>query len=59
MPRQSNTKRRRPHSTCLMPRQSRTRERQFLKRIHLNAAGIDIGSRSHWVAVPEDRDERQ
>lgn len=34
------------------------REQQFLKRIHLNAAGIDVGSRSHWVAVPEDRDER-
>ena len=23
-----------------------------------NAAGIDIGSEEHWVAVPEDRDER-
>src|SRR5829696_7368838 len=23
---------------------------------HANAAGIDIGSRSHWVAVPADRD---
>ena len=22
-----------------------------------NAAGIDIGSSEHWVAVPEDRDE--
>lgn len=26
--------------------------------MHLNAAGIDIGSESHWVAVPEDRDEK-
>ena len=26
--------------------------------IHPHAAGIDIGSREHWVAVPEDRDER-
>jgi transposase len=32
------------------------REQQILERIHLNAAGIDIGSESHWVAVPEDRD---
>jgi hypothetical protein len=32
------------------------REKQILQRIHLNAASIDIGSESHWVAVPEDRD---
>jgi transposase len=25
---------------------------------HPNAAGIDVGSASHWVAVPGDRDER-
>lgn len=25
--------------------------------IHVNAAGIDIGSGEHWVAVPKDRDE--
>ena len=23
-----------------------------LKRVNLNAAGIDIGSEEHWVAVP-------
>jgi len=34
------------------------REQRILERIHLNAAGIDIGSESHWVAVPEDRDDR-
>lgn len=27
-----------------------------LKRIHLNAAGIDIGSEEHWAAVPPGRD---
>lgn len=27
-----------------------------LKRINLNAAGIDIGSEEHWVAVPPGRD---
>ena len=26
--------------------------------INANAAGIDIGSEEHWVAVPEDRDEQ-
>lgn len=34
------------------------REQKILERIHLNAAGIDIGSESHWVAVPDDRDEQ-
>jgi hypothetical protein len=27
-----------------------------LRRVNLNAAGIDIGSESHYVAVPEGRD---
>ncbi len=39
-------------------RNRRKREVKFLERIHLNAAGIDIGSASHWVAVPEDRDDQ-
>lgn len=26
--------------------------------VHLDAAGIDIGSNEHWVAVPEDRADR-
>ncbi|MGH2609168.1 MAG: IS110 family transposase [Tepidiformaceae bacterium] len=30
----------------------------MLEKIHLNAAGIDIGSESHWVAVPGDRDDQ-
>lgn len=29
-----------------------------LKRLTLNAAGIDVGAESHWVAAPTDRDER-
>jgi transposase len=37
---------------------AKRREQQILQRVHLNAAGIDIGSESHWVAVPEDRDDR-
>src|SRR5438477_7067215 len=27
-----------------------------LKAVHLNAAGIDVGSAEHYVAVSEDRD---
>lgn len=30
---------------------------KHLRHININAAGIDIGSRSHFVAVPNDRDE--
>lgn len=45
------------------PRKKNRRNRRkqvakFLERVHLNAAGIDIGSASHWVAVPEDRDDQ-
>jgi hypothetical protein len=29
----------------------------MLPKLNLNAAGIDIGSEEHFVAVPEDRDE--
>ena len=29
-----------------------------LEHVHLNAAGIDVGSESHYVAVPADRDEQ-
>ncbi|HKU39361.1 MAG TPA: IS110 family transposase [Polyangiales bacterium] len=29
-----------------------------LQQVHLNAAGIDIGSEWHWVAVPEGRDQQ-
>lgn len=30
---------------------------KHLQHININAAGIDIGSTSHFVSVPEDRDE--
>ena len=29
-----------------------------IKTINLNAAGIDLGSRSHWVAIPKGRGEK-
>jgi Transposase IS116/IS110/IS902 family./Transposase. len=32
------------------------RRRQALRVLNRNAAGIDIGSNEHWVAVPPDRD---
>jgi transposase len=34
-----------------------TKSRQALSLTHPNAAGIDIGSASHFVAVPPDRDD--
>jgi transposase len=37
--------------------QRERREQAILEKIHLGAAGIDIGSGSHWVAVPEDRSD--
>jgi len=40
-------------------RRNRKKQAQFpghLSHINLNAAGIDIGAESHWVAVPEGRD---
>src|SRR3990172_8163746 len=50
---------RKPRTTALGTKRARgpAKQRQrFLERVHLNAAGIDIGSAAHWVAVPEDRD---
>ena len=38
-------------------RSSRTRSAP-LEQINRNAAGIDVGSAAHWVAVPQDRDEQ-
>jgi transposase len=36
---------------------AKNQRRRKLEICHPDAAGIDIGSRSHWVAVPEDRDD--
>jgi transposase len=36
----------------------RKRTSAAMERINLNAAGIDVGAASHFVAVPEDRDEQ-
>ena len=45
---------RKPRDARLIAKQ----RKQFLERIHLHAAGIDVGSEVHWVAVPEDRDPK-
>ena len=39
-------------------KQRRRRGRKALTRVHARAAGIDVGSRSHWVAIDESLDER-
>src|SRR3974390_3546607 len=31
---------------------------QFLEKLNLNAAGIDIGATEHYVCVPADRDPK-
>ena len=36
----------------------RQNRRAELSQVNLNAAGIDVGAESHYVAVPEDRDEQ-
>lgn len=36
----------------------RKRKSAAMERINVDAAGIDIGATSHFVAVPEDRDEK-
>ena len=41
----------------LKKRKSVKKRRKSFKVINPNAAGIDIGSTHHYVAVPEDRDE--
>lgn len=39
-------------------RRSRRARQAQLEQLNLNAAGIDVGAESHWVAVPSDRDEQ-
>ena len=37
---------------------SRRKQSNSFPTMNTNAAGIDIGSGEHWVAVPEDRDDK-
>ena len=46
-----------PKKSLKKAKSQRNRERALLEKVHLNAAGIDVGADTHWVAVPEDRDE--
>src|ERR1700737_927700 len=45
-----------PKKSSNKAKSQRSRERALLQKVHLNAAGIDIGADAHWVAVPEDRE---
>ena len=44
-----------PNKSSNKAKSQRSRERALLRKVYLNAAGIDIGANVHWVAVPEDR----
>lgn len=44
------------HSSRSRSKGSRRARQQQLEVVHPSAAGIDIGSQSHYVAVPADRD---
>lgn len=48
---------RRQGSSQQRKRRSRRASKAQLEQLNLNAAGIDVGAESHWVAVPVDRDE--
>lgn len=45
-----------PETKKKKSRQTRPQPAAEMPVLHVHAAGIDIGSRSHWVAVPADRD---
>jgi hypothetical protein len=47
-----------PKNSSKKAKSQRSRKRALLNKVHLNAAGIDIGADTHWVAVPEDRDQK-
>jgi transposase len=46
-----------PKTSSKKVKSQRSRERALLEKVNLNAAGIDVGASTHWVAVPADRDE--
>src|SRR4029434_3602091 len=46
-----------PKKSSKKAKSQRSRERALLEKVNLNAAGIDVGASTHWVAVPADRDE--
>jgi len=46
-----------PKKSSKEAKSQRRGERALLEKVNLNAAGIDVGADTHWVAVPADRDE--
>ena len=58
-PRGTDIERKQPATKRRKKRRSKkVRLPASLKRVNLDAAGIDVGAGEHYVAVPEDRDER-
>ncbi len=47
----------RKHKKGVSPRRAKLRLTKHLEQVNLYAAGIDIGSREHYVAVPEGLDD--
>lgn len=41
-----------------MKKRTKDKTQELFRMINPNAAGIDVGSEEHWVAVPEERDEQ-
>jgi transposase len=41
-----------------MKKRKKDKTQEIFQMINPNAAGIDVGSEEHWIAVPEDRDEQ-
>src|SRR4029453_17196947 len=46
-----------PKKSSKKAKSQRSRERALLEKVNLNAAGIDVGAKTPWGAVPEGRDE--
>jgi hypothetical protein len=40
-----------PQKLSKKAKSQRSREQALLEKVHLNAAGIDVGAATHWVAV--------
>lgn len=57
-PRRSDFEQESPAPKKRRRRSKKVRLPASLKQVNLDAAGIDIGAGEHYVAVPEDRDER-
>jgi transposase len=46
-----------PKKSSKKAKSQRSRERALLEKVNLNAAGVDVGADTHWVAEPADRNQ--